>query len=738
MKRRFLIGPVVAVALVFLYLWPVWVLEYRFPFGGGDLWGQLYPVWSFVSEWVRRGVFPLWNNRMMGGDPIIAEPQYGLLNPLNWPLFLMSPIPKWAVLLRGSLPLAVGGVGMYVLLRSPRWRLGYGAAVIGVAAYMLSDPFLTHLGHPQINDGLAWLPWSFLAVDRAVERRRWAMWTVLPIAMLGVCGHIQTALLGAAALVLYALWRCLEPPLASAPRRLGSLLLTGGIALSITLPVLLPALERYPLSDRAGMPLLLVSGYHWPLEMVVDLLSPWFHGRGARYFWGNWGRIESAYVGAVALYLAVPGLLADVRRSRSRFLWVMGVLAGLFALGFNGPLGPLIAKVELLTRMGKTGRAAYLVSFVLAVGAALGFHHLRRSPGLRRATALALGGVGLLLWVSAPWMAARVPPGGPFLRAVGGLRAAAALAWVLVPALLLFPTHLLWRVVPLVLLTTELVASGSLVEVEPDPMPVDHAAALAFLRADPGWFRVDVDPGARNLWPPASLQTAGFEVPQGVGNPMELREFNVLRWSIPSATSPAYRMLGVKYIVVPKDVPPGGEGIWPVFVDDPTVDIHLNTSALPRVWLIYRTEVVGSYGEALQRVLDDRFRPEEVAIVQDGPYLNGRGNGRIEVGYYGPNRIVVYVETSAPALLVLSDTFYPGWRAAVDGNSVPIYQTNVAFRGILVPAGTHWVEMWFWPQRLWVGMGLASVAVVAGAVVTWVEGRARRQRGSAVRDVSSP
>jgi hypothetical protein len=95
-------------------------------------------------------------------------------------------------------------------------------------------------------------------------------------------------------------------------------------------------------------------------------------------------------------------------------------------------------------------------------------------------------------------------------------------------------------------------------------------------------------------------------------------------------------MLGIKYLIVPKDAPPGGEGIWPVFVDDPLVDIHLNTLALPRVWLVYRTEVVGSYGEALERVLDENFRPEEVAIVQNGPHLNGTARGKLNWATMAP------------------------------------------------------------------------------------------------------
>ena len=104
MKQRLMsteLAPLLALAgVVLLFFWPVWIAGYTFPQGGGDLWGQLYPVWTYVAEWLRRGIFPLWSTRMMAGDPIIAEAQYGLLNPLNWPLFLFSPIPEWQVLLR--------------------------------------------------------------------------------------------------------------------------------------------------------------------------------------------------------------------------------------------------------------------------------------------------------------------------------------------------------------------------------------------------------------------------------------------------------------------------------------------------------------------------------------------------------------------------------------------------------------------------------------------------------------
>lgn len=712
-----------------LFFWPLWVAGYRFPKGSGDLWGQLYPVWSFAAEWLRRGVFPLWSDRIMGGDPILAEGQYGLFNPLNWPLFLAYPIPQWLVLLRGAFSFWLAGAGLYLYLRrSPLWRLGRAPSLLGAVAYMFADPFIVHLGHPQFNDAMAWLPWVLLGVDRAARHRRAIVGTALAVGMLLLAGHAQASLYGTVAVSLYALWQVAEGGTSEGPSRLGRLLLSGLIGIALAAPALIPGIERFPFTDRAGGVPQLLCGYAFPPEMSIDFLTPLYHGRAPEHLWPHWVKVESGYLGAVALYLALLGWIGRPFASRTWFAVGLGALFYLFALGCWGPIYPALFRCfPPIALMGKTARAMFVVSFALALLAAQGVECLQRN---RRATlwwSIGLFVFGVVLWWQAPAWVSAVPMGDYRLRALTGLRFAALLAGV--SALLGWEATRgrLWgRAGLLLLLLAELVATGALAETEPTPKPdTTHTAALAFLRADPGWFRVDVDPIARGLWSPASLQAEGFEVAQGTGNPMELREFNILRWRIPSATHPAYRMLGVKYLIVPKGSPPGGEGIWPVFIDDPTVDIHLNTLALPRAWLVYQTEVVENYGQALERVLDENFRPEAVAILQDGPRLEGAGQGRIEVGYYGPNDIVFFVETDAPALLVLSDTFYPGWQAKVDGQRVPIYRTNAVFRGVLVPAGRHRVEMHFRPRSLMMGLGLAGAGGL-GCLAIWLTRRKRQ------------
>lgn len=708
---------------VALFFWPLWVAGYRFPKGSGDLWGIWYPVWSFVAESLRQGVLPLWNYRMMGGDPIFSDAQYGLLNPLNWPLFLTFPIPHWMVMVRGIFPLWLAGVGMYLYLRySLVWRLKRVAALTGAVAYMFSDPFIVHLGNPPFNDAMAWLPWILMGIDWAARSVKSIPFSALIVALPIISGHGEMSLYAAFAVGFYALWQAVEGRGSASLIRLGRLLITGALGIALAAPTLLPSIERFPLTERAGIKIELLSGFSLHPAMLIDFWVPDFHGRGPDQFWFPSPRVENGYAGAVALYLAILGILGHLHQRRTWFLIGLGVLFFAFAMGYWGPIYPLIYHIPIFGYTGKTARAIFIVSFALAILAAQGMESLqsgRRRLALPWAVGLLLGGI--LLWWQAPIWVSTVPEGIHRLRALTGLRFAAMLAGA--TALLGWAASrgLRWgRAGLLLLLLAELVATGALVETEPTPKPdTTHAAALAFLRADPGWFRVDVDPAARGLWPHVFLQMDGFEVPQGMGNAMDLREFNILRWRIPSVTHPAYRMLGVKYIIVPKGAPPGGEGIWPVFVDDPAVDIHLNTLALPRAWLVYRTEVVGSYGEALERVLDENFRPEEIAVVQDGPQLNGMGQGRIDVGYYSPNDVVLSVETDAPALLVLSDTFYPGWQAAVDGRRVPIYRTNAAFRGVLVPPGRHRVEMHFRPRSLIVGLGMA-VAGGPGCLTIWL------------------
>lgn len=716
----------VLTSVTLLFFWPVLLAGYAFPKGGGDLWGQLYPVWAFIARQVRQGVLPLWDPLLMGGDPILSEAQYGLLNPLNWPLFLSSPPPVPLVLWRGMVNLLLAGTGMYLFLtRSPRLRLSQAAGLLGAIAYMLADPFVVHLGHPQLNDALAWLPWSLLGVDwaLAVSRGRRAALAGLPLALMALAGHGQTTLYGLIAVGLYGLWQALTGPgkgarggrLSPLLERLGRLALVAMIGFALAAPMLLPAMERMPWTNRSLVPDDQRHGYEFFPALLADNLAPHVHGRGSDGWWSSMDRVESGYVGAVTLFLSGLGLLAG--RRRAAFWLVLGGLAFVFALGYQAPLYPAVARWPFFTDLWKTARAIFLTGLALAVLGAMGLQALLEDRQKRLARGwrllLVLGAIGL--GVAAPRLLNGIPDGQPYQRALANLRLAALLAVGLAGLAWGWQRwRLRWAPAGMVLLLVgELVALGALAETDPSPPLAgpDHAEALAFLHGDTGWFRVDSQGAARHLWSPEALQVQGFETLQGSGNPLSLWPFEQFYWTQPTKDAPGYRLFGAKYIVVPKGALPGGEGIWPVFADDPLVDLHLNTLALPRAWLVYHTQPVTNYEQAWQYTQSPDFRPEAIATVENGPRLEGQGSGQIEVLRYSPNEVRLIVRTDTPALLVLSDMFYPGWQGYLDGAQAPIYRTDATFRGMVVPAGSHEVRMRFWPSSFQRGLGLEVVGL---------------------------
>jgi uncharacterized membrane protein YfhO len=75
-------------------------------------------------------------------------------------------------------------------------------------------------------------------------------------------------------------------------------------------------------------------------------------------------------------------------------------------------------------------------------------------------------------------------------------------------------------------------------------------------------------------------------------------------------------------------------------------------------------------------------------------------------------RLLVGVDAAGAGLLVVTDTFFPGWYARLDGVPVPIVRADFAFRAVHVPAGRHRVELRYAPASLRLGMAIAAAALV--------------------------
>ncbi len=126
--------------------------------------------------------------------------------------------------------------------------------------------------------------------------------------------------------------------------------------------------------------------------------------------------------------------------------------------------------------------------------------------------------------------------------------------------------------------------------------------------------------------------------------------------------------------------------------------------------------------------LRQRFRPVPPARGDGPPEYRLPGNsghaGLARILAYEPERVVVEVWAEEPSFLILSDAFYPGWEATVDGQPAPILRADILLRAVEVPAGGHIVEFTYRCRPLEAGMrlsvvGLFALAASALALAWW-------------------
>jgi len=246
----------------------------------------------------------------------------------------------------------------------------------------------------------------------------------------------------------------------------------------------------------------------------------------------------------------------------------------------------------------------------------------------------------------------------------------------------------------------------------------DHPEAIEFLKTDQSPYRIDSKTDVGGFWQPDIGLLHGICDVGGVYNPSLLADYDRYWGNMGSRSTPLYDFLNAKYVIGSKEVELDWEKFVPVFDGDPEVNIYLNTKALPRALLIHKAIVASDQEEAFVLIHEPDFDPVSTAVVEGGKALDihPRGNESVDIVAYSPNEMRLDVEVADEGYLVLSEVYYPGWRAYVDGHRIPILRANYAFRAVHLAPGRHMVRLAFEPTSWRVGLTI-SLATWAGLVI---------------------
>jgi hypothetical protein len=141
------------------------------------------------------------------------------------------------------------------------------------------------------------------------------------------------------------------------------------------------------------------------------------------------------------------------------------------------------------------------------------------------------------------------------------------------------------------------------------------------------------------------------------------------------------------------------------------VKIYENLDLTPRAYLAHQVVGVEQPEQALAVLQEGQITPGRTAVVEGMESWTSQPavDDRATIVAYAPEQVEIHTRSAEQALLVLSDTAFPGWVAMVDGVATPIYQTNYLFRGVVVPAGEHTVRFVYRPQSWERGLWLSGV-----------------------------
>lgn len=749
---------IAALALVAVLFWRLRLIApaTQLQLASLDLFTEHYPMGDLAAEWMRAGSIPLWNPFQFCGYPFLATLLYGVFYPLNFPQLLLSiPLALEVILI---LHLFAAGVFMYLYARVI--QLARPAAATAGIVFMFSGFLVAQaLSSPPAFAASAWVPVAFLAVEKIFAQRRlgWAILLAIAVAMPVLAGYPQSWTYLLYAVAVYAGVRLVmlltrRADRAWVPRI--AVLLGAGVLLGVALSAiqLLPTLELQRLGPRRGaLPVaeILAFGALWPGRLLADAVS------------SSPGFPRWTYIGIVPLVLIPASLLAVGERVRLIFLWGLGLWSAVVAVSIFTPVFALYLWLPTASWFHGPHRMLLLYSFAGAALTGIGFDAV---TGAGSRTGVRLWAVAAAIALGLAWAVGALPERSRIYLALG-----VPLLW----GAALFRKRLLAEVasvaaIGLILVDLFFAVSNSALHPYHDLKPVDAEHEVFDMIKEmqglyrtyifPTWFDYGAMPKQGTLrriysitdYEPLSLMRYKKFFALLDAHPVYQPMFGPFNGYLELAPSPErlrlLDLMSVRYIVAPKFTRDfrqslEGENWTPTYASRAgALMVYENRMALPRAYVAFAANIVGGEDEALRGLTDPAFNRHRTVVIERQPgdpalgFAHGNPLASIvsaRITSYRPTRVALEADIDKPGWLVLTDTYYPGWTASVDGRRQKIYCANYLFRGVPLSAGHHRVVFTYDPLSFRIGAGvtLAALSVVVIYFGWAIERRMRRAGG---------
>lgn len=711
-----------------------------------DVVSFMYPMQSLAASMMRLGQWPLWNPLILAGEPLLANFQAAPFSPTVLVWLLFDNLTAWS--LQVVLQHALVILFTYFLLRE--WKVSKVGSLVGGLAFGFGGYNLLWSqwnGHTLTS---AFIPLVILFEDRFIKNGRYwdGLGVSVAVALQVFSGYPQAVFYTFFAMVF--LWMVRFKAEKKYLVKTVILGIFGVLALGLAAPQIMPGVELLKHSQREIEP----HPFEWaflPWEKTITLMVPDYFGNHATAnYWGPQDYTSNTgFVGVVAVVLA--GLGVTLLKKKREVVYVTLILILSLFLSYPTPLSIYFWKSGMFGMQAASAhRALVLFNFAVAILVGFGVDVYLGQKKYQAWTVLLLPTVimgGFLVFTLFQYFNLK---GTEELIVRGIPKYWVALRNLVWPMLVLGMTSLIIWVtkyfkvlrkmglgILLVLMTLELFRFGwKFNPIVPREITFPTTPVLEFLMNQEKPFRVtgsSVIP--INLRMPYGLESLeGYDAVYPVDAAKFIAAVNGKKSGtlaqgryaiIDNDTSQLMDLVNTKYYLALKkdekgNPSSGGEidekYMLPrfnrVFEDKTTVVLESKT-ALPRAFMVYEWETILDRDEILDSLLNDQFPLGEKILLEEVVEESDIvGNGEVLYVKYQETGSELVVETDQSGMLFISDTYYPGWKAYVDGIEQRIYRADYAFRAIKVSAGKHLIRFTYQPDSFFDGLKIAGLTTM--------------------------
>jgi len=692
-------GPAVLLVLTVAFYWKLTLTDQYIWFDHPDQSYLELPRMQFQAREIHRARFPLWDPYIWCGQSLIGQTQPGPLFPLNL-AFALLPLDRDGYLRDATLNWYYAVVHFLAALFAYAFcrelRLSQTASVLAGCLFGFGG-FLGSVPWTDVMNGAIFAPLVLLYVVRAARGERpWANAAMsgLWLGVSWLSGHHEVPLMLSLIVALSWMWRRLFRC----------------AAISLVIAGLVGAVQLWPTSEFAHLskrwvgtdkeaswndrvPYTIHTVYSLPPSGVLETMLPAAHTYAD----------VAPFMGGIAVSLALIGLAANRRDRNVRWIAAIGAVSLIYALGAFTPLhGFVYALSPMMARARVPVRAILFFNCAVAVLAAYGMG--APLEWMRRAGKFMAAAAALILTACSYWMFAGPP--APERLWLTGLCLAAGSAVALTG-------RRRAALIGLSLIELTPYAAARLTH-RTQGNAVKFASVLArdrdvaeFLRAQPDRGRVVVNdddiPANFGDW-------HAIEMLQGyvAGAPTWLVEGFM--------QTERFRQIANVTHYVGKQ--PGRPNQTEIFQGASGVKVFRVPDPMPRAYAVHYAVAVKTMAEASARVQDPAFDFRmTVSLPGEAPRLDTCGGDRVEVVRHGANRVTIRAAMECRGMVVLGDSYYPGWKAKVDGRAAPIYAAYGLMRGVVVEAGQHEIDMRYLPTSFLGGAALTILGLIGVLVI---------------------